>query len=209
MFFEKDHFIPLNMVEVLTSSDFLSNIGGIMGLIAGMSVISIIEFFYHFVQSFRPKSNKVTLMVMINNPWQIKLMNKDHALYQLSTYFTEYIKITDISGCFYMKDKTQTKYGRLFWTLIVILSMLLSCVLIVDIYQHAEKSPVAIGIDTKIWTQEEVKTRKFSQYISRLLSFQIEFPSVLFCVSLDPEIYITDRNCISNLVCEDVNLYEA
>ena len=46
--FKDEEFYPMFRHQALTMKDFLSNIGGLMGLFAGISVLSIVEVFYFF-----------------------------------------------------------------------------------------------------------------------------------------------------------------
>lgn len=55
--FDGDEFIAYRRYERFGAVTFLSNIGGILGLFLGMSVLSIVEFFYFFSVRF------------INNLW--------------------------------------------------------------------------------------------------------------------------------------------
>jgi Amiloride-sensitive sodium channel len=48
MKFARDSYQPFVKVVPFSFSDFLSNVGGFMGLLAGVSILSIVEIFYHF-----------------------------------------------------------------------------------------------------------------------------------------------------------------
>ena len=48
IYFNEQHFIMRLRRELYTWTDFLANIGGLMGLCLGISTISILEFIYFF-----------------------------------------------------------------------------------------------------------------------------------------------------------------
>jgi acid-sensing ion channel, other len=55
--FSEDEFIAYRRYEMFGAVTFLSNIGGLLGLFLGISVLSVVEFFYFFFVRF------------INNLW--------------------------------------------------------------------------------------------------------------------------------------------
>lgn len=148
----------------LSFSDYLASIGGLIGLIAGISVISLIEFFYHFVVfllSFRP-SKKLFFRIhpaeAERNAANVPSINQNHVLYHCSKYFYEFIKESSVHGLIYTTNKDEKVIGRIFWTTIVVFSSIICVFLIKDNLNHAELNPVAFQIDDKIWKVEEVKT---------------------------------------------------
>ena len=48
IYFDKLHFIMHQRGELYTATDFLANIGGLMGLCLGISAMSVLEFLYFF-----------------------------------------------------------------------------------------------------------------------------------------------------------------
>ena len=48
IYFDKLHFIMHQRGELYTATDFLANIGGLMGLCLGISAMSVLEFIYFF-----------------------------------------------------------------------------------------------------------------------------------------------------------------
>lgn len=59
MKFSSNFFQPLVLVQSFTIAEFLSSLGGIMSITAGLSVLSIIEIFFHVVSNIRVTNNKV------------------------------------------------------------------------------------------------------------------------------------------------------
>ena len=156
--FARETFQPLIMVQPLTIFDFLSNVGGFMGLLAGTSVLSVIEVFYHVVHRYRLKPTAIhPIMDFASAARRVAWVNENHALFQMSKYCGEFIKASDIHGLNYTRDRRQSRCGRIFWSILVSLSLLACLVLVFDIYQNAEKSPVATSIDSKVLTLDEVR----------------------------------------------------
>ena len=46
--FKDDEFISMRRVRQFTTVDFLSYVGGLLGLFAGISMLSLVEIFYFF-----------------------------------------------------------------------------------------------------------------------------------------------------------------
>ena len=161
--FESLHFYPMVKTEVVTLSSFLGSIGGIMGLLAGISVLSIVETFYFFGKLL---AERMTIKPIRIHPNLFKTVvrrqiraNKNHALYQLTKYFGEFIKASDAHGVLYTTDKEQSSCGRIFWTLMVIGSIVFCSILIVDSINNGKLNPVIVGIDSKTWSSEEVSKK--------------------------------------------------
>jgi Amiloride-sensitive sodium channel len=148
------------MVQSLTFFDFMSNVGGFMGLLAGISVLSIIEVFYHIVHHFRPKLTAIQpIMNFSFETRQIPWVNENHAIVQMSKYCGEYIRSSDIHGLQYTRDNKQSRCGKIFWIILVVLSFFSCLILVQNTYKNAEKSPVATSIDPETLNSNDV--RKF------------------------------------------------
>jgi Amiloride-sensitive sodium channel len=145
---------PLVKVYSFTFSDFLSKIGGFMGLLAGISVLSIVEFFYLAVV-FWKKDKKVQ---PASRPRKVA-WDQTHALYLLTKYYANFLETSGIHGLHYLKD--QRRLGKCFWAFLIVTSIIFCSVLISDIYEHSEKSPVRTTIDDKLWTLEDVRKCSF------------------------------------------------
>lgn len=128
-----------------------------MSLLAGISVLSVIEVCYQIVKLHTGKTN-VNFITVGGN--QTSRTDENHALYLWSKYFGEFIKKSDIHGLGYTQN--QSKYGKIFWTILVLLSAAVSSIFILDIQKHAETSPVLTKIDSKIWTLDDVSHFGFS-----------------------------------------------
>jgi Amiloride-sensitive sodium channel len=163
--FAESSFQPFVKVEAFAFSDVLGFVGGIMGLIAGVSVLSLVEILYHMVDVLQmkirlklrkrrvacdqsKKSNRVIGKV-IN-------ANQNHALYQLSKFVGQFMKTSDAHGFSYILDKNQSVLGRLFWALAVAASVAACTLLTFSAFENAELNPVAIKIDDEFVNVENV-----------------------------------------------------
>jgi Amiloride-sensitive sodium channel len=151
-----DAYYPLVKVQSLTFADFLSNVGGFMGLLAGISVLSFVEFFYHAMKQI--KSNKKRVHSSVDQQMQTEISKRKHALYELMKYFVKFLKNSDMHGLPYITDTTQSRRGRVFWAVLVLLSFGFCSLMIRDLSELADRSPVATRIDSQIWTQDDVSS---------------------------------------------------
>ena len=61
LFFKEDQFWTSKRSELYNIVEVIANIGGILGLFMGVSILSVVELVYfiilHFVQKIKPKQN--------------------------------------------------------------------------------------------------------------------------------------------------------
>lgn len=123
-----------------------------MGLLAGISILSVVEIFYHLVQ-FRSKKIKIEpeLQAYARTAW----LNEDHSLVHLGNYIVNFFKTSDMHGARYTQDRTLGAVSRIFWALLLLSSITLCGIIVGDMIRHAEKSPVATRIELK--SKDQVK----------------------------------------------------
>lgn len=148
--------MPLILKKVLTFADALSNIGGFMGLMAGISVLSIIQFFYHALLVLESNVKKVRpLRIIVATSHQE--IQKDHPLLHFFKYLAEFASVSDVHGLIHITDSKQSRCGRIFWAVLVVLSLVFCSILIHDVNLQRDTSPVTMRIDSKIMTLDEVQ----------------------------------------------------
>lgn len=128
-----------------------------MGLIAGISVISLIELIYHLMSAFISKKicSKTNRVSPENNRTKL-IVNDSHVLYQFSKYFVRFIKASSIHGIVFITERDRSRSGKLFWFVIMLISFGACSYLINDAKNHAELNPISFSIDENIWNVEDV-----------------------------------------------------
>jgi Amiloride-sensitive sodium channel len=158
--FASDSYQPFVKMCPFLFPNFLSNIGGFMGLLAGISILSIFEIFYHIAAiQFRKETQQVHPVEQEIR--QTAWANDEHLLLQFMKYFAKFVKTSDMHGMNYTQDKTTGKAGRIFWALLVVLSLIICSVLVIDMNRNAEKSPIVTRIDSQMWTLDDVSEKFF------------------------------------------------
>lgn len=159
--YNQNYFFPFVKLQPFLLSDYFGSVGGIIGLVAGGSVISLVELIYHL--AYRPSKNK-----FMKN-WNTKVQpfgakprfrtNKDHVLYQLTKFVKEYISKSDIHGFQYLVDSHQSMCERIFWLIVLSIAVTFCSVITIYIYRHREQNPVVIKIDEKVWKTQNVELK--------------------------------------------------
>jgi Amiloride-sensitive sodium channel len=165
--FAENSFQPFERLQMFVFADYLGFIGGIMGLIAGLSVLSLVESVYHFVDIIQTKvraklrSRRVIAVqsssteVIQGGPKRTNVRQK-HALYQFTKYFAQFMATSDAHGFRYIRDKDQHVCGRLFWLVAVAASIAACVVLTSSAFDNAELKPFVIRLDDDFLDAEDV-----------------------------------------------------
>lgn len=167
MFVESTKIFPLIRQEAFGFSFFIGSIGGLVGLFAGISIISLVELIYHAfvalkVKVFKTqKLTKIRMVAPINSSEvEISLFNQDHLLYQFLIHFVKFAESSSIHGLNQIMKKTRKPTERMFWIVISLISMIYCMILIFDTTKQAELNPIEFGIDQKIWTLNDASLTK-------------------------------------------------
>lgn len=131
-----------------------------MGLIAGISVFSIIELALTLMKTLRfsiRKSKVGAENVSRQRSKKTFLIDRDHLLYHLGRAVLEFLKESGIHGVHYLNDKATGVKMRAFWFLAIGISMACCSILVHDSFTTLQSSSVIIALDEKIWNVEEVK----------------------------------------------------
>jgi phosphoglycerol transferase MdoB-like AlkP superfamily enzyme len=158
MKFSSNFFQPLVLVQSVTIAKFLSSLGGIMGFVAGMSVLSFIEILFHVVSNIRLKDSKIR-PAQITGPERgaTTLSSKTQIWHQLSIYLVGFLSSSSAHGLHYIQSQRHTRPAKIFWAIQVVLSIAVCSVLVRNVYKHAERSPVIVSIDQRLMTLEDVR----------------------------------------------------
>lgn len=202
-------FYPLIRLLAFDISDLLAEFGGLMGLLAGISVFSIIElvvniFKYLWTAACR---SKITPQAAQRPRMRKKfLVNRDHLFYYFGKTFADLLKESKVHGVHYTSAKRHKNVERIFW-IIVICTLLTFCsVLVFNSLKDLQSNSVIIAIDEKMWSVEDV--RFFSRnglMISTKNIFQIPFPVISFCPDLNINDLYYHYRCLIRRICENVD----
>lgn len=167
--FGDNYFKPLLKLQALGFTDYLASAGCFMGLIAGISVMSLIEFFYHIVLQVPKDRSKVQPYGRTRHQKKFFLVNQDHALYKFTKYLSEFLHSSSIHGAYYLTKENRSKGGKIFWAVYILVSLVLCSLFISDSIRNSETNPFVLTIDDKFWKVEDVNLFCNDKYIVTLL----------------------------------------
>jgi Amiloride-sensitive sodium channel len=139
--------------ELYGRTDFLANCGSLLGLFLGVSVISLVEIVYYccihlcFCRGMNESFEYFTTHLS---------QRKRGVLEIVKVLVADYSKRTSIQGINYAANSKLTRTERLWWTTVVVISMLCCGWLISKIYWRNEHSPVTISLATEESTISQV-----------------------------------------------------
>ena len=117
--FKDSEFFSVVRKKQFSNIDFLSYCGGILGLFAGISVLSIFELFYYFtirVVGDSYKAWKSCKVIPIKSRQRVskETFQKENTITKVvKTYLLRYFKESSIHGCNYSVDTKRTLFERL------------------------------------------------------------------------------------------------
>lgn len=134
-----------------------------MGLLAGISVFSIIEIVVTIVKSFRFAVCKSRVDPQVDQRPRIQkkfLVNKKHIFYHLSKSFSELTKESNVHGVHYTSNKRLHVIERIFWFIIICVLLAFCSVLVLDSLSNLRSNSVIVTLDDKIWSVEDVSLQR-------------------------------------------------
>lgn len=133
-----------------------------MGLIAGISVISLVEVLYQFLCNLCSCEIRSSTMVTrisvaaVREREERMLSNQARVLYKVMNYISSFVQNSSVHGISYIMNKDQNLLKKLFWLIAVLLSVVTCSVLIIDERQKADLNPTLFSIDEVIWNVRDV-----------------------------------------------------
>jgi Amiloride-sensitive sodium channel len=154
IFFSKNQFLSQQRNELHGNIDFLANCGGLLGLCLGMSVLSLLEIVYfctiHFWFDRRKMKSRQTDNV---NFFRKNRLKTSGYLVIIQNLPNNYMRKTTIQEIKYVAKSDLSMVERIWWTIVVILSVFCCGSLINAVYKRYDESPVLIS-----FAQEETRT---------------------------------------------------
>lgn len=152
-------FHPVVRYRAVEALDLLAACGGLMGLVAGLSVFSIIELFltaFHCIKNIFWKSK----VHPVESP-QVKrrpqfLVDRNSLPYKIGKSFQEFLSESGIHGLHYTNDKESTGIEKVCWIIALLVSTVVCSLVTVKAVQNLQSNVVEIRMDEKIWSAEEV-----------------------------------------------------
>lgn len=159
--FSGDHFYPFVGEPAFVGSDFLAALGGLLGLFAGISVISAIEVVFHFLRLLVAKmTDRRLLKVHRMKANERSIVFSPSVSRRRLQYFVEIILKSDIHGIGFLVEGGRKVWEKVFWALIFFLSTIFCSLEIYELVRYSEVNPIEFGIDENIWTINDA-SRKF------------------------------------------------
>lgn len=150
-------------------TDFLASFGGLLGLIAGASLISLVEVFYFIFFIMIQKISELRKSSKINaNTEEIRLAWTEETAIRrhIPDFVKVFLKKCSIHGVNQSVDEDQNLFGKLIWIVVVLTSSIVCGLLIKNYVKKSNINPVGYEIDEKLWSAEEVLLNKI-QHFSR------------------------------------------
>jgi Amiloride-sensitive sodium channel len=146
-------------IAVMDSSEFLGFIGGILGLIAGVSAISVVELLYHIISGvFAKRIVSMKVQPLHEHPRRrgfLGIESQNHWR-KLLRSLVDFTKQSSIHGLSYINNEQQNSVGAVLWVLIVASAFLLCLISVTHSVTHSVHNPILLGIDEKLWTLQDV-----------------------------------------------------
>jgi Amiloride-sensitive sodium channel len=164
IYFKENEFITSQRSELYGVTGFLAKCGGLMGLCLGVSVISIFELLYFCTirvcfkaqkKSSSP-SDQETNDVVVEKQLQSNETRARRLANTMKQLITDYSKRTTIQGVKYVADKKLTFIERIWWAIVVIVSVFYCGSLIADIFRRYDDSPIIISYENQETSITEV-----------------------------------------------------
>lgn len=163
-FYEKKAFHALIKHRAYNFSDFLASVGGLIGLLAGASFISLIEILYFLLFNACKQILGVTTTAEIapqsaRTPQRkvVTAWREESVLHRFSDYFLEFLNKSSVHGVNHVVSGNHKAIGKSLWGIILLISLFTCGFLIKDNLKNSELNPVAFEVDEKLWNVEEVK----------------------------------------------------
>lgn len=164
-----NNFFPLVHQRQFTEIDFLSYIGGTLGLFAGFSILTFLELFFYFI--FRPSvrwvrekcRSKVSSIENMQDKTESRKNNKKLKKTALTTirYFFSYMEECTLHGLNHATFKNLIAIERCFWLVAFVASMVICGLLLSEMREKYVNAPVTISFDGDMKSVKDVRIYVF------------------------------------------------
>lgn len=154
---------PLVKQKSVGGSEFLGSFGGLMGLVAGMSLLSIIElilltltFTFRVLKNHKNRNKVWAFKSPATRPKEF-FLNKKATFENFSDFIVKFLTKSSIHGLQKIADKNRNLCEKGFWISVALASAIFSLVMIYDVTESSELNPIEFAIDEKIWNLNDVR----------------------------------------------------
>jgi Amiloride-sensitive sodium channel len=147
--------------EQYSRTDFLANCGGLLGLLMGISVISFVEIVYFC--TIRLWCNLKLPNVTISDQTEVVRIERTNRYVKiLKELIADYSSKTTIQGVNYVADTNLSLAERIWWTIVVVISMFCCGSLIMDVIRQHDESPFIVSFANEPTSIAQVYLNEFS-----------------------------------------------
>lgn len=139
-----------------------------MGLLAGISVFSIIELGLTILKwlRFAACNSKIAPeTVWRPRPRKEFSVNKEHIFYHLAQNFGKLLKESNVHGVHYTTNKNLRAIERTFWFITITVLLAFCSVLVFDSLKELQSNSVIFEIDEQTWNVEDVRNLSFDNNV--------------------------------------------
>lgn len=163
--------------QAINMSDFLGAFGGLMGLLSGISVFSIIELVFTILKCVRLACCKTKVHPIITvqpkSELQKFVLNQHHLFYLFGINFVEFLKKSSIHGAHYLRDKKLSWIEKTFWIVAISVSTVVCSILIADSLDSLHAKSVIITYDEHLWNKEDVSSSSAIWFVNTSLRYEL------------------------------------
>jgi Amiloride-sensitive sodium channel len=124
--------------------DFIANCGGLMGLCLGVSVLSFIEIVYFCTIRLWFHKQGSTVIIIVDE-FQENLPGTHSYRKMAKAFIIDYCNKTTIAGVKYLVESSLMLIERIWWALVILISLFACGSLIFNVLRRYEQSPVIIS----------------------------------------------------------------
>ena len=161
MHFKSSSFYPFVTYKSFSFSSFVGSIGGLMILLAGISIISLIESAFDFLVHLKCKILAQSKVHQQNTEHLMKFkktikVNEDHVLHECIELFRDFATKSNIHGVPNIVKKEKKMLEKVFWAVTVSAIAAMCTITILNTINSRSLDSIELRIDDKVWNLNDV-----------------------------------------------------
>jgi Amiloride-sensitive sodium channel len=138
-----NQFMTSERSELYGATDFLANFGGLLGLFLGVSIISLLEIGYYCTIRLWCNWKNKKMFGFFSDRDQFPTEDRNNKFLPImKQLITDYYKKTTIQGIKYATDTNRSLIEIIWWTIVIMVSVLCCALLIFDTVRRYDQSPL-------------------------------------------------------------------